>query len=101
MGFSGISIWEILVVLVVALLVLGPNRLPEIARKMGQAMRAIRKASADLTTTVSRELNATQIDSSPSQTKEPKKDTTPSQSEDNAPEKGEKPENPGGASAEK
>lgn len=56
MGFSGIGIWEVLVILVVILLVLGPNRLPEIARKMGQAIRTLKKASADITTTLTREV---------------------------------------------
>ena len=60
MGFSGIGIWEILVILVVALLVLGPGRVPEIARTLGKTMRAIKKASADLTTNITRELETTQ-----------------------------------------
>ena len=37
---------EILVVLVVALIVLGPNRLPEAARQMGRAFAEIRKLSS-------------------------------------------------------
>ncbi len=60
MGFSGIGIWEIVLIIVVALIVLGPGKIPEIARKLGKAVRAIRKASADLTTAVSREMNDTE-----------------------------------------
>ena len=37
---------EILVILVVALLVLGPNRLPEAARPVGRAMAEMRRLSA-------------------------------------------------------
>ncbi|MDQ3107715.1 MAG: Sec-independent protein translocase protein TatB [Actinomycetota bacterium] len=37
---------EILVILVVALLVLGPNRLPEAARQVGRAMAEMRRMSA-------------------------------------------------------
>jgi sec-independent protein translocase protein TatA len=37
---------EILVILVVALLVLGPNRLPEAARQLGRAMAEMRRLSA-------------------------------------------------------
>lgn len=37
---------EILVILVVALLVLGPNRLPEAARQVGRAMAEMRRISA-------------------------------------------------------
>jgi sec-independent protein translocase protein TatA len=34
---------EILIILVVALLVFGPHRLPELARQVGSAMRELRK----------------------------------------------------------
>jgi Tat protein translocase TatB subunit len=71
MGFSGIGIWEIVLVLVVILIVLGPRRLPEIARTLGKTVRAIRKASADLTATVSRELEETKSETPPSKTKTP------------------------------
>lgn len=37
---------EILVILVVALLVLGPNRLPEAARQVGRAMAEMKRISA-------------------------------------------------------
>lgn len=37
---------EILVVLVVALVVLGPNRLPEAARSVGKALAELRRVSA-------------------------------------------------------
>ena len=37
---------EVLVILVVALLVLGPNRLPEVARQVGKAMGEIRRLGA-------------------------------------------------------
>lgn len=39
---------EILVVLVVALVVLGPNRLPDAARTVGKAMGELRRATAGL-----------------------------------------------------
>jgi len=44
----GIGMTELLVVLVVALLVLGPKRLPEIARSLGRGMAEFRRASNDL-----------------------------------------------------
>lgn len=37
---------EILVVLVVALIVLGPNRLPDAARSMGKAMAELRRVTS-------------------------------------------------------
>jgi sec-independent protein translocase protein TatB len=44
----GIGMTELLVVLVVALLVLGPKRLPEIARSLGRGMAEFRRASTEL-----------------------------------------------------
>ena len=40
---------ELVVIAIVALLVIGPNKLPEYARKLGQAMREFKKASGSLT----------------------------------------------------
>jgi sec-independent protein translocase protein TatB len=39
---------EIVVVLIIALLVLGPNRLPQAARSMGKAMAEFRKVTGGL-----------------------------------------------------
>jgi sec-independent protein translocase protein TatB len=39
---------ELLVVLIVALLVLGPNRLPQAARSMGKAMAEFRRVTGGL-----------------------------------------------------
>ncbi len=52
----GIGIGEILLILLVALIIWGPQRLPEIARTLGKVMRVLRKASFDLTNTVTREI---------------------------------------------
>lgn len=41
---------EIIIILVVALVVLGPRRLPEIARKMGRWSAELRRAARDLRT---------------------------------------------------
>jgi len=43
----GLSFPELLIVLVVALIVLGPERLPKVARTIGKGMREIRKATGD------------------------------------------------------
>ena len=40
---------ELVVIAIVALLVIGPNKLPEYARKLGQAMREFKRASDSLT----------------------------------------------------
>lgn len=44
----GLSFWEIAMVVLVALVVLGPKRLPGLARTIGSTLRSLRRASADL-----------------------------------------------------
>lgn len=44
----GISMQELMVIFVVALLVLGPNKLPDVAKTLGKVLREFRKASDDL-----------------------------------------------------
>jgi TatA/E family protein of Tat protein translocase len=44
----GIGPQELIVILVVGLLVLGPKRLPEIARSLGKGLAEFRRASSDL-----------------------------------------------------
>ena len=81
MGFFGIGTWEILLILVLALIIWGPGKLPEIARTMGKTMRALKKASFDLTNAVTKEVEkgtglSTQPGKSPgSKTEESSPDT--------------------------
>ena len=45
----GIGTPELLVILVVALIVLGPKRLPEVARALGKGLAELRRATSGLT----------------------------------------------------
>ncbi len=53
----GIGMPELVVIMVVALIVLGPKRLPEAAKGLGRALREFRHATSNLT----EELNDAQI----------------------------------------
>ena len=44
----GLGMGELLVILALALIVLGPKRLPDIASSLGRAIRSFRKATQDL-----------------------------------------------------
>ncbi len=44
-----LGFWEILVVVIVALLVIGPDKLPYYAKKFGIALKEFRKVSEDMT----------------------------------------------------
>ena len=56
MDLFGMGIGEILLVLLVALIIWGPGKLPQISRTLGKWVSTFRKASLDLTTQVKREL---------------------------------------------
>jgi Tat protein translocase TatB subunit len=45
----GIGVPELLVILVVALIVLGPKRLPDVAKALGKGLAEFRRATSDLT----------------------------------------------------
>lgn len=47
---------EILLVLVIALLLFGPTKLPELGKSLGRAIREFKKASAELQETIEREV---------------------------------------------
>lgn len=55
MPFSQIGPTEILVVLVVALLLFGPNKLPELGRSIGRGIREFKEAFSDVGKSISLE----------------------------------------------
>ncbi len=48
----GIGTTEVLLILVVALLVIGPSKLPDVARALGKGMAEFRRMSADVKKTI-------------------------------------------------
>ena len=69
MDFFGMGWMEVLLILIIALLIWGPGKLPEIARTMGRMVATLRRASNDLTTQVRRELEMEETRNSPSHLK--------------------------------
>lgn len=53
MGSVGLQ--EIIVIMVIALIVFGPKKLPEIGRSLGQAIRELRKVSQEFTSVINLE----------------------------------------------
>jgi len=49
----GIGTWELVVILILALVVLGPAKLPEVARTIGKGLASLRRTADD----VKREIN--------------------------------------------
>ena len=54
----GIGLPELVVILAVALIVLGPQRLPEVARMLGRAYGQLRRASEEFQNTIRQDLAA-------------------------------------------
>jgi len=52
----GLSFGEIVIIAIVALLLLGPDRLPEAAKTLGKGLREIRRATDDLKDQVEQEI---------------------------------------------
>lgn len=87
---------EIIVIFVVALLVIGPKRLPELARALGRAVGEFKRATDELRDNL--DINLRSIDTNPSppntippkeeetETSEPKKEATLSTKEKNVDE---------------
>lgn len=73
--FSSIGTQEILMILLVAILVIGPNRIMEFGKTLGNVSRNIKKASMDFTTSLNREIEEENKEkkSSTPQTKLPEK----------------------------
>ena len=53
----GLGIWEVVIIVVVALMVLGPERLPKVARQLGRVTRELRRAAADFQRNLTMEAN--------------------------------------------
>ena len=56
MDIIGIGFWEVLVILVVLIVVVGPKRLPEMARKMGQMTRHFKSMTSEMNRNIQAEL---------------------------------------------
>lgn len=65
MDFMSIGTQEILMIILVAVLIVGPNRIVEMSRTMGKIMRAIKKTTFDLTSAVTKELELEEKDKQP------------------------------------
>lgn len=59
----GIGITEIIIILVVALLVVGPKKLPELAKTLGKTMAEFRKTADDIKESIYQDESTVEADS--------------------------------------
>lgn len=57
MDFLGLGFGEVLLVVVIALIVVGPEKIPELARGFGRMVRTFRQAASGFTTVLTKELD--------------------------------------------
>jgi len=62
MNFFDMGPLEIILVLVIALIIFGPGKIPDIARNLGRTVNALRKASFDITSQIKQELEVNEKD---------------------------------------
>jgi TatA/E family protein of Tat protein translocase len=87
----GIGLPELMVILVVALLVFGPTKLPELARSLGRGLAEFRRASSDLRQSFAEATEETRIERPP-----PKPPSAPAGDAPSEPEAGQLEEVGGG-----
>ncbi len=58
----GLGIGEVVVILVVALIFIGPKKLPELAKGLGKGLREFQKATKGITDSISEVNNQTSIE---------------------------------------
>ncbi|MGB9836744.1 MAG: TatA/E family twin arginine-targeting protein translocase [Candidatus Saccharicenans sp.] len=59
--FGSIGLPELIVIFIIALLVFGPKKLPEVGKSVGKAIREFKKASDELRSKVEEEINAADL----------------------------------------
>ncbi|GAA0444581.1 hypothetical protein GCM10008983_22480 [Lentibacillus halophilus] len=57
MGIGSIGILGLILILIVALIIFGPNKLPEIGKAAGTTLKEFKTSAQDLTGDVSKEVN--------------------------------------------
>jgi len=57
----GIGTGELLVILLLALILLGPKKIPEIAKSLGKAVKEMEKVKTELEESVKEELNPSRL----------------------------------------
>lgn len=63
----GLGLPELIAIFVVALIVFGPRKLPEIGRSLGKTLGEFRKATDDLKSSIEREVRIEELRQLPSQ----------------------------------
>src|SRR5688500_4296199 len=61
MGFPSLGMPELLIILVLALIICGPRKLPDLGRSLGKSIGEFRRASNELKTTLEEEIRLEEV----------------------------------------
>ncbi|ABB16031.1 MULTISPECIES: twin-arginine translocase TatA/TatE family subunit [Carboxydothermus] len=56
--FGNFGFQELVVVLIIALIIFGPSKLPELGRALGRGIREFKKATTEIEESITKEVNA-------------------------------------------
>ena len=82
----GIGLPELIIILVVALIVFGPKKLPDLARSLGKGMAEFKKATDDFKSTIDKNVNVDLDKEDPYKPETPPPQEIPTNTETAAPE---------------
>ena len=71
--FGSIGMPELIIILVIALIIFGPRKLPELGKSLGRSLNEFKRASTDLQNTLEQEIT---LEEQKEQPKPPPPDTT-------------------------
>ncbi len=89
--FGSIGGPELLLILVIALLVFGPKRIPELSRTIGRGVAEFRRATNDFKATLEREVSAADLEIEDTPAPEPAQEKAPEEPADAPPDPTSKP----------
>jgi len=75
--FGSIGIPELIVIMVVALIVIGPKKLPEMAKSLGRALRDFKRATSDFQDNLNLDIDDSSSDYNDSISESAKEEQTP------------------------
>ncbi len=69
----GIGVPELILILIIALVIFGPSKLPELGKALGKGIKEFKKASSEITEEVKKEIETKENQKTPSDSSPPKK----------------------------